>query len=69
MTQPHLAPGTPTIEIRTVARHSTPRRPTNAALPTANLAQHEVEKLIETVKRTRTLMIFLAYRHGLAPPR
>ena len=34
MTKPHLALVTPTTEIRTVARHSTPRRPTNAALPT-----------------------------------
>jgi hypothetical protein len=54
MTKPHLAPVTPTTEIRTVARRSTPRRPTNVALPTRErLAQHEVEKLIETVKRTR----------------
>jgi hypothetical protein len=58
-------------------------RPTRTALPSPSaapadecraadcecLAQHEVEKLIETVTRTRTLVIFLAYRHGLAPPR
>ena len=71
MTKPHLALVTPTTEIRTVARRSTPRRPTNAALRTReHLAQHEVEKLIEVVKRNRhgrrdALMIFLAYRHGL----
>ena len=62
---------TPTTEIRTVARRLTPRRPTNAALRVReHLAQHEVEKLIEVVKRNRhgrrdALMIFLAYRHGL----
>ena len=54
MTKPHLALVTPTTEIRTVARRSTPRRPTNAALRTReHLAQHEVEKLIEVVKRNR----------------
>jgi hypothetical protein len=52
MTKPHLAPVTPITEIRTVARRSTPRRPTNAALPTReHLAQQELEKLIELVKQ------------------
>ena len=38
--KPHLAPVTPITEIRTVASRSTPRRPTNAALPTReHLAQ------------------------------
>src|SRR5271169_2527248 len=54
MTKPYLALVRPTTEIRTVARHSTPRRPTNAALRTReHLAQHELEKLIEVVKRNR----------------
>jgi integrase len=71
MIKPHLALITPATEIRTLARRSTPRRPTNAALRTReHLAQHEVEKLIEVVKRNRhgrrdALMIFLVYRHGL----
>jgi len=44
----------PTTEIRTVARRSTPRQSMNAALPTRErLAQHELEKLIEVVKRNR----------------
>jgi hypothetical protein len=54
MTKPHPAPITPITEIRTVARRSTPRRLTNAAMPTReHLAQHELEKLIEMVKRNR----------------
>jgi hypothetical protein len=54
MTKPHLVPVMPTTEIRTVARRSIPRRPTNAALLIReHLAQHELEKLIDMVKRNR----------------
>src|SRR6516162_9685783 len=59
----------PSTGIRTFARRSIPRRPTNAALR-EHLAQHEVGKLIEVVKCNRhgrrdALMVLLAYRHGL----
>jgi hypothetical protein len=51
MTKPHLAPVTPTTEIRTVARRldTAPADECRAAHPRT----HELEKLIEVVKRNR----------------
>ena len=54
MTKPHLALVTPTTEIQTVARHSNaPADECRAADPRTLGTAHEVEKLIEMVKRNR----------------
>ena len=53
MTKPHLAPVTPTTEIRTVARRSTPRADECRAADPRTLGTNKLEKLIEVVKRNR----------------
>ena len=73
MTKPYPALVTPTTEIRTVARRSTPRRSTNAALPTREcLAQMSSKSSssgqAQSPRPPQCVLIFLAYRHGLRAP-